>query len=170
MPGSLFAWYSLYDLEVLADREGVLSGKINLRQLTRLRNILHSDRGSIQASLKFHRYTHSSITVDLTFATVLELICQRCLEPMPRNVSTQVSLSLLEPGSMDGANAKENEAVVLMDGKLNPAALLEDELILSLPIIPRHREIDECGSMAQFLQALAPEESPGTADPPLRDH
>ena len=71
---------------------------------------------------------------------------------------------------MDGENAKENEAVVLMDGKLNPAALLEDELILSLPIIPRHTEIDECGSMAQFLQALAPEESPGTADPPLRDH
>jgi uncharacterized protein len=170
MPGSLFAWYSLYDLEVLADREGVLSGKINLRQLTRLRDILHSDRGSIQASLKFHRHTYSSITVDLTFATVLELICQRCLEPMPRNVSTQVSLSLLETGSMDGENAKENEAVVLMDGKLNPAALLEDELILSLPIIPRHTEIDECGSMAQFLQALAPEESPGTADPPLRGH
>lgn len=170
MPGSLYAWYSLYDLEALADREGVLSGEIELRKLTRLREILHSDRGNIQASLKLHRQVNGSVTVDLAYATVLELICQRCLEPLVQNVSEQLSLTLLEPGSMNGEIAKENDAVVLMGGKLNPAALLEDELILSLPIIPRHTEINECGSMVQFLQALAPEERPETADPPLRNH
>jgi uncharacterized metal-binding protein YceD (DUF177 family) len=77
---------------------------------------------------------------------------------------------LLEPGSMSREVAKEDEAVVLTDGKLNPAVLLEDELILSLPIVPRHTEIDECGNMAQALQALAPEERSGIADPPLRSH
>ncbi|MCZ6475262.1 MAG: YceD family protein [Gammaproteobacteria bacterium] len=170
MPGSLYAWYSLYDLDVLADREAVLSGEIELRQLTRLREILHSDRGSIQTSLKFHRHAHSAVTVELTFTTAVELICQRCLEPLVQEVSEQVSLTLLEPGSMDGEIAKQNEAVVLKDGKLNPAALLEDELILSLPIIPRHTKIDECGSMAHVVQALAPEEHSGIAGPPLRNN
>ena len=170
MPGSLFAWYTLYDLDALADREAVLSGEIELRQLTRLREIVHSASGSIRTNLKFHRQVNSFVTVDLTFETALELICQRCLEPLVQDVSEQVSLKLLEPGSMSREVTKKDEAVVLTDGKLNPAALLEDELILSLPIVPRHTEIDECGNMAQALQALAPEERSGIADPPLSNH
>jgi uncharacterized protein len=158
MPGPLYAWYSLYDLDALAEREAVLSGEIGLRQLTRLREILHSDRGNIQASLKFHRQTDRSVTVDLSFETVLELTCQRCLEPVVRSVSERSSLTLLAPESMDSRVAKEGEAVVLTEGRLNPAALIEDELIVSLPIIPRHAEIDECGSVAQTVQALMPEE------------
>ena len=169
MPGSLYAWYSLYDLDALAEREAILSGEIELRRLTRLREILHSDRGSIQASLKFHRQTNRSVTVDLTFETVLELICQRCLEPVVRNVSERSSLTLLAPESMNSRVAKEGEVVVLTEGRLNPAALIEDELIVSLPIIPRHAEIDECGSVAQVVQALAPEEWPERTEPPLRN-
>ncbi len=169
MPGSLYAWYSLYDLDALAEREAVLSGEIGLRQLTRLREMLHSDRGSIQASLKFYRQTNRSVTVDLIFETVLELICQRCLEPVVRNVSERSSLTLLAPESMNSRVAKEGEAVVLTEGRLNPAALIEDELIVSLPIIPRHAEIDECGGVAQAVQALAPEERSGRTEPPLRN-
>ena len=169
MPGSLYAWYSLYDLDALAEREAVLSGEIELRQLARLREILHSDRGNIQASLKFHRQTNGSVTVDLIFETVLELICQRCLEPVVRNVSERSSLTLLAPESMNSREAKEGEAVVLTEGRLNPAALIEDELIVSLPIIPRHAEIDECGSVAQAVQALAPEERSERTEPPLRN-
>ncbi len=169
MPGPLYAWYSLYELDVLAEREAVLSGEIGLRKLTRLCEVLHSDRGNIQASLKFHRQTNRSVTVDLIFETVLELICQRCLEPVMRNVSERSSLTLLAPESMDSRVAKEGEAVVLTEGRLNPAALIEDELIVSLPIIPRHPEIDECGSVAQAVQALAPEECSGRTEPPLRN-
>ena len=170
MPGSLHAWYSLYDLDALADREAVLSGETELRQLTELLEFVYSARGTIQTSLKFHRHANSSIVVDLAFDTVLELTCQRCLEPLIQDVSERVSLMLLEPGSMGGEVANGDEAVVLTGGKFNPAALLEDELILSLPISPRHTEIDECGNMAQVLQALAPEERSGIADPPLISH
>ena len=170
MPGSLHAWYSLFDLDALADREAVLSGEIELRQLTRLRACVHSARGTIQTSLKFHRHANSSVAVDLAFDTVLGLTCQRCLEPLVQNVSERLSLTLLEPGSMGGEVANEDEAVVLTDGKFNPAALLEDELILSLPISPRHTELEECGNMAQALRALAPEQRSGIADPPRRSH
>jgi len=163
MPGSLHAWYSLYDLDALAAREAILSGEIELRQLTRLREILHSDRGSIEASLKFHRLDTRSVSVDLTFETDLELVCQRCLEPIVRRVSEQVSLRLLE--SENSEIASKQEAVVLTEGKLKPATLIEDELIVSLPIIPRHAEINECGSIVESLQALAPDESTGEIDP-----
>ena len=53
MSGSLHAWYSLRDLESLADREVTLSGELDLGKLTRLKSLLHSDVGSVRATLQF---------------------------------------------------------------------------------------------------------------------
>jgi uncharacterized metal-binding protein YceD (DUF177 family) len=91
------------------------------------------------------------------------------MEPLVQNISEQVSLTLVEEESMDSEYAKEHEAVVLTGGKLNPAALLEDELIVSLPIIPRHVDINECGTIAQSLKAFTPEEPIAENDPTLRN-
>ncbi|HEY5624607.1 MAG TPA: YceD family protein, partial [Gammaproteobacteria bacterium] len=152
MPGSLHAWYSLYDLESLAEREATLSGKIELRQLTRLRDALHSDAGSVQASLRFSRQTGLCVSVDVKIDGSLELACQRCLEPMQYRVSEKVSLAVLEEDSPQGEFDKAREAIVLEDGKLRPASVVEDELLVSLPIVPRHEKIEECGSIAQALR------------------
>lgn len=156
MPGSLHAWYSLYDLEALAEREATLSGEIELRKLTRLREFLHSDSGNVRARLKFSRQSSVVVTAELKFDAAVELICQRCLEPMQHRVLENVSLALLGKDSMLGDQDNAREAVVLEDGKLKPASLIEDELIVSLPIVPRHERIDECGKIAQTLQAFAP--------------
>ncbi|MGI9259993.1 MAG: YceD family protein [Gammaproteobacteria bacterium] len=165
MPGSLHAWYSLYDLEALAEREATLSGEIELRQLTRLRDVLHSDSGSVQASLKLSRQASVFVTVELTFDAAVDLVCQRCLEPMQHRVSEKVSLVLLDQDSTQGEQDNSREAVVLDNEKLKPASLIEDELIVSLPIVPRHERIDECGKIAQALQAFAPEGESRGADP-----
>jgi uncharacterized protein len=165
MPGSLHAWYSLYDLEALAEREAKISGEIELRQLTRLRDLLHSDTGSVQASLRFSRRASVDVTAELKFDTTVDLICQRCLEPMHHQVSEEVSLVLLAQDSTHGDRDNAREAVVLNSEKLKPASLIEDELIVSLPIVPRHERIDECGKIAQTLQAFAPGGASRGADP-----
>ena len=165
MPGSLHAWYSLYDLEALAEREATLGGEIELGQLTRLRDVLHSDSGSLQASLKFSWQASVYVAVELTFDTTVTLICQRCLEPMQHRVSEKVSLALLDKDATNSDPDAARETVVLENGKLKPASLVEDELIVSLPIVPRHERIDECGKIAQTLQAFAPGEESLDADP-----
>ena len=43
---------------------------------------------------------------------------------------------------------------MLGNDRLRPVDLLEDELIVSLPLVPRHASIDECGSLAQNLQQV----------------
>ncbi len=157
MPAPLFAWYSMYDLNALAEREAVLNGKIQLRKLTRLREMLYSDRGSIEVSLKFHQHAITSVAVELTFEANLELICQRCLEPLAQNVCELVSLVLLDAVLDKSKTAQEQEVVVLNKGKFNPVVLIEDELIVSLPIIPRHVDISECGNIAETLVGFAPD-------------
>ena len=53
MPHTLYAWYSPHELEALGQRKVQLNGEIGATQLTRLRESLYSDEGSVRASLKF---------------------------------------------------------------------------------------------------------------------
>jgi uncharacterized metal-binding protein YceD (DUF177 family) len=40
------------------------------------------------------------------------------------------------------------------EAKLQPIALLEDELIMALPLVPRHADKRECGSLAERVTQL----------------
>ena len=91
MPHTLYAWYSPHELEALGQRKDQLNGEIGATRLTRLRESLNSDEGSVRASLKFGQ-REGYVTVDLHYETNLELACQRCLDPMKQKESGQVFL------------------------------------------------------------------------------
>ena len=99
MSGSLHAWYSQRDLESLAERDGVLSGELQLSKLTRLVGMLHSDAGSVRASLKFRQRRDGRAEVELTYAAAVELTCQRCLEPFRHELAGRVNVVLVDAGS-----------------------------------------------------------------------
>jgi uncharacterized protein len=70
---------------------------------------------------------------------VVPLVCQRCLQPFGATVAQQTDLLL--PESMHGdALVAEDTEVVLANTTLDPRNLVEDELLLSLPLSPRHDE------------------------------
>jgi uncharacterized protein len=63
--------------------------------------------------------------------------CQRCLEPMALTLEAEVRLLLLRAGERADGLAPEVEALVV-DRPLRLSALVEDELLLVLPMIPMH--------------------------------
>lgn len=170
MPRSLYAWYSLSELEALGQREARLDGEIDATRLTRLRELLNSEDGSVRASLKFGQRGAGYVTVDLDYETDLELACQRCLEPMKEKRSGHVSLVVLEDESMAAGAPAGYEPITLSGKRVQPAELVEDELIVSLPLIPRHARIEECGGLARSLEALQDENEARPIDPSLRSH
>ena len=170
MPRSLYAWYSLNELEALGQREARLSGEIGLEQLKRLRELLHSDSGSVRASFRFGQQGVGYITVDLAYEISFELECQRCLEPMKENVSRCVSFVILESESMEAGAPAGYEPVTLSGDRFQPATLIEDELIVSLPLIPRHDRIENCGALAKSLDTLTDESDARPINAPLRNH
>jgi uncharacterized protein len=150
MSGSLQAWYSLSDLESLGGRETVLSGELPLAKLKRLSGMLHSDDGSVRASLRFRQRRDGFLVAELDFATTVELVCQRCLEPFLQSLAERVELVLIDPKSSPAA-PEGYEPVELEDGRLLPAQLVEDELIVSIPLVPKHPRVEDCGSLARNL-------------------
>ena len=154
MSGSLHAWYSWRDLESLADGEATLSGELKLSKLTRLASLLYSDAGSVRASLRFRQRRDGWMSAQLDYTAVVELVCQRCLEPFCHEMADHVDVALADAASMPAVVPLGHEPFELEEGRLLPAQLIEDELIVSVPLVPKHAQLDECGSVARSLAKL----------------
>lgn len=152
MPNALHAWYSLRDLEALGVRQAVLDGELPLERLTRLKELLHSTAGSVRASLRFHQRS-GWVGASLQYEAAVELKCQRCLEPLTEHMAETVELALLESRALEGSLPEGTEPVLLEGDRLNLAALIEDEVIVGLPLVPKHARIEDCGSLARLISA-----------------
>src|SRR5262245_7047700 len=151
MSGSLHAWYSLRDLESLADRGVTLSGELEIGTLTRLTSLLHSDFGSVRATLRFRQRGDGWLQAELGLKALVELVCQRCLEPFRHELEETVNVVLAGSDSLPATVPEGLEPFELEDGRLQPAQLIEDELIVALPLVPKHARVDDCGSLAREL-------------------
>ena len=165
MSGSLLTWYSLRDLEAFGVRQVVLSDELELRQLARLADLLHSNSGSVKANLRFRQRRAGWLGLELEYETSLELLCQRCLEPIRYQIAERVEIALLESDAMESHVPEGCEPVALDNGRLMPAQLIEDELIVSIPLVPKHARIDDCGSLARLVtQTERPESAHKASD------
>jgi uncharacterized protein len=155
MPRSLQAWYSRDELEMLADREEVLSGEFRVSKLTRLAGLVHADRsGTVIATLAAERSAGGRLELSFAVRGTLVVTCQRCLEPFEWDVDEQTRWLVLDSDAQAERLDDDDSPLVLDEGRLRVEALLEDELIVALPMAPRHETIDDCGPLAQNLSAV----------------
>ncbi len=79
------------------------------------------------------------------------LQCQRCLEPMEERVSRRASFVIVGGDSIPAGIPEDHEPVELAGDRFQPAGFVEDELIMSLPLIPRHARLEQCGALVRGL-------------------
>jgi uncharacterized protein len=100
----------------------------------------------------------------------VRLQCQRCLLPMTTELSAQRSF-LFAPDEAEAARLDEDmeDDVLVLSRSLDLIELVEDELILALPLVPRH---DNCpvplSAPAPELDAQTPRPNPFAALADLR--
>ncbi|HEX7081934.1 MAG TPA: YceD family protein [Gammaproteobacteria bacterium] len=145
MPASLYSWYGARELGALGERGGVVGGEIELNRFNRLTELLQSDKGTVKATLRFRQDPGGWLIIDVEYETTVQLLCQRCLEPLEYPLRDRVEMVLLESASLEKHVPDRYEPLVLDDERLMPAILIEDELIISLPIVPRHERPEDCG-------------------------
>lgn len=144
MPASLYSWYGARELDLLGQRRSVLHGVIELKRFNRLAGLLEEDIGTVQAELRFRRDTGGWLVVELEYESKVRLLCQRCLEPLEYDIKDKVEVALLESESLERHLPDHYESFVLGEDRMMPAMLIEDELIISLPIVPRHERPEVC--------------------------
>lgn len=77
-------------------------------------------------------------------------VCQRCLEPCELDLDADIGY-LLVPANEAVSEPGELEVWELDDARLRPSELVEEVLIMALPISTMHADPADCGPLARQL-------------------
>jgi len=120
---------------VAARRE--FEGRIPLATMTRLRDALLEPDGDARYTLAFGTDELQVPYAELRIEAELPLECQSSLRRFVLPVQLVQRLGLIRDEADEAALPEEYEALLVeADGMLHPAVLVEDELILALPVVP----------------------------------
>lgn len=118
-------------------------GSLPLAVMGRLRSSLHDTHGKCRFTLEFGRDALKIAYLQLTLEATLPLQCQRTLERFELPVRIEQRLGLVRNEAQEAALPEDYEPVLVEDdGALHPLELIEDELILALPVVPLRPDSD----------------------------
>lgn len=115
----------------------LFEGSLPLAGMTRLREVLEGAEGDCRYELEFGRDALDIPFVELRLQAELPLLCQRTLERFLYPVRLVQRLGLVTDESQEAALPEGMEPVQPgPGGELHPAELVEDELLLAVPVVP----------------------------------
>ncbi len=130
VPDLLDAW------RLVATRRGV-EGNLPLSSLARLQGLLLDAEGSVRYSLDFDSDELQVPYAELKIQADLPLLCQRTLERFLLPVRIEQRLGLIREEADEAALPPGYEPLLMPeDGMLRASELVEDELILAVPVVP----------------------------------
>lgn len=151
----------------LADKQGELEGVIAASRLPRLMQAATAINEPAGIHLVFKRDDSGRRIISGTVSCAVSLQCQRCLTSFSYELSGEFALALVYNDEMAKALPAELDPLLLMpDVQLEVAGIVEDELLLSLPMHAMHPE-GNCQIETQFgMEEVdeAPERAPSPFD------
>lgn len=134
------------------------SGTTPVTELPRLAAETASPGGAVRWSFEGSRHVKGYPQLSMTVTGEVSLLCQRCLLPMPQTFETHALLVLApdeaEADATEQALDDDRMDVIVSHDSLDLLQLVEDEVLLSLPLSPRHATCPNRES------GLAPEPQP----------
>jgi len=136
-------------------RNGILAAALPLKKLPRLTDSLHDDSGTVDVNLLFATDEHKKRILSGTLDTNVKVLCQRCLQEMQLELHCTLNLNVCNSEEELQELPDTEDGIVMEEDGLNILDVIEDELILSLPLVPAHADVN-CNL---FLNALTQAET-----------
>jgi uncharacterized protein len=129
LPDSVDAWR-------MASSRRSFSGCLAVRELGRLRETLADTSGEVRYALDFGCDEQQVCYVDVRADAALVVTCQRSLQPfaLPMAVNTRLGM-IRQEHEEAGLPPNYEPLLVPSDGLIRPADLIEDELLLAMPLV-----------------------------------
>ncbi|MDY7218185.1 YceD family protein [Denitrificimonas sp. JX-1] len=152
------------DPRKFADRSISLSGELPLQQFSRVCELLTDTAGHVQAAFEFSRDQQKVAVMRLKLESEVRMICQRCLDEAVIPVGGEYLYAIVNPGTDELHFPQGYDVLEVGDEPLDLYTLIEDELLLSLPIIPMHPP-EECQQPAGLLESESNEDAVKRSNP-----
>ncbi len=143
------------DVAALAADAGRLEGDIDAHTLERWRDMqsppadmpLPSVRWSARGEQRGRSGTAAQTWLQLQVFAQAWLTCQRCLQPFAAPIEIDRMFRFVPTeGEAEALDADSEDDVLALGPSLDLIALIEDELLLAWPLVPRH---ERCSQPAQ---------------------
>lgn len=120
--------------------EQAISGYLPLGALKNLSAMLTDTEGSVHATLAFRFDQDRRRRIDGTLQATVNVQCQRCLEPVQVSLREQFELAVVSTEAMAKALPASLDPWLSDEETLVPADIVEEQLILCMPIVSTHRQ------------------------------
>lgn len=126
----------------LGKQAGQLNGDLPLADCPRLQEIADQGDHVAQVALQCGQDAAHIYYINGTVNATINVICQRCNEVMPYVIDISFSLSPVVSDERAKRLPAAYEPVHMQDEVVNVHEMIEEEILLALPMIPKH---DQCG-------------------------
>lgn len=118
----------------------MLRGRLTLAGMQRLADALYTPQATVDIELDFGRdeqrlpYMRGRIDAQVT------VVCQRCLQPMALDLHAEPCLGIVASESEAHALPGHYDPLLVEAPPVLLSTLVEDELLLALPVVPKHAD------------------------------
>lgn len=122
----------------LARQRRVMTGEMDVSRMARLAPVLNDVPGVARIALEFGvddmgvQFVRGQVSADLS------MMCQRCLQPMAQHVDSEFALGLVTNERDAERLPTHYEPLFITDEHIVLRDVIEDELLLALPIVAMH--------------------------------
>ena len=152
--------------EELAERGQAFEIKGKIDDFRRLIEIVEADLESVSEQLRPREWRSAPVDIRLGFAwadsrreipalegeisTVIAAVCQRCLEPFDLPLKSTLKMLLLKSAEATAAHG-ESEIWEVEGDAIRPIEIVEEALIMALPLSVVHQSQELCGPLVRSM-------------------
>jgi len=145
---------SIIDPRKLAQQQALYEGNVAADALPRFAEAVLTIESPLQARVEFEINQSRKPCVNGQLSITATVPCQRCLEPVTIEVGAEFALEVVWNEEQAAKIVKRTDSWIVAERQANLVELLEDELLLALPVVSYHAE----GGCAADLRELLPVE------------
>lgn len=128
------------DTRKIFTQEGLIAGRVGLEKLDRLPANLADKQGTVTVSLQFYTDDSARRRIAGSLEAELNVICQRCLDPLHINLQDSIDLVLVHDTEAAINLDRELEPWIAEEHKLSLTSLVAEQLILAMPLVSYHED------------------------------
>ncbi len=151
----------------LAASGQVIETQGKLSEFPLLSEAVEADLAELSRAARPKKWRHAPIDIRLAFGWAdarrrfpalegqisarIDAVCQRCLEPFELSLNAQLKLLLRIPDG-EATAFEEYEIWETAEDTVRPLDIVDEALIMALPLSPAHDDSTQCGSLAKQFQ------------------
>lgn len=126
----------------LADQQASIRRNLDLRSLPRVVELVGETEELVTVEMNFWRDDQYRCVIQGHLETLATVVCERCLNPVDQSVVSDFTLCVVSSDEAARDIPREYDPLILTEQFVDVADIVEDEILLALPMFSYHADPD----------------------------